>query len=84
MEQVRKLAYATLSNDAPTSNPTPYTHAPLMEVAKRVHYRMFPSSRGHMLFRLDSRADRDAVVDLSPIEHDGGHVTFERPKDTSN
>lgn len=72
MEWVGKLAYGTLSNDAPTSNPAPYSHAVLMEATERVHYRMFPSSRGHMLFRLDSRANRDAMVDLSPIENDGG------------
>lgn len=55
-----------------------------MEAVERVDYLMFPSSRGHMLLHFDSRADRDEVVDLSLIEHDGGHVTLERPEDTSN
>lgn len=37
-----------------------------------------------MLLRFDSRANRDAVVDPSPIIHHGGHVNLERSKKTSN
>lgn len=57
MERLGTLAYVTLSDDAPTSTPVPYIRAVLMEATERVHYRMHPSSRGHMLLCFDSGAD---------------------------
>lgn len=84
IERLGTLAYVTLSDDAPMSTPAPYIRATLMEVAEHVHYRMHPSSRGHRLLHFDSKVDRDAMVDLSPIHHEAGHLTLECPKDTSN
>lgn len=77
MEQAGCIAYAFLNEDAPTFAPTPFIRSVVFSVAGPMHYRMFPSSRGHILPHFDSRADRDAVVDLCPIIHDGGERSEE-------
>lgn len=84
MERAGRFAYVFLNDAAPTDSPAPFIHAAISSVAFGAHFRMFPSSRGHMLLRFDSRAARDAVVDMAPFVHDGGRVSLERSEETSN
>lgn len=83
MERAGKIAFASLNADALTTSPAPFIRAAIFSVAEGVHYRTFASSRGNLLLRFDSRADRDAVVDCSPIHHEGGRVLLEKAEDTT-
>jgi hypothetical protein len=83
MERAGKIAFASLNANAPTTSPTPFIRVAIFSVAKGVHYHTFASSRGNLLMRFDSRADRDTVVDRSPIHQEGGCVLLEKVKDTT-
>ncbi|CAL4887507.1 unnamed protein product [Urochloa decumbens] len=52
--------------------------APLMQV------ELLPSSRGVMLLRFASLADREDIRGLSPIVHEGVQLTVTRPEETCN
>lgn len=79
-----KIAYASIAEDGPVHIPAPFVHSALFSAAPGIHYRMFPSSRGHMLLCLDSMAERDYMVHLSPIAHDGSHVSLVRSEEGLN
>ena len=49
-----------------------------------VRVELLPSSRGVMLLRFATAADRDLVRGMSPIMHDGATLELERPEETSN
>ncbi|CAN6330814.1 unnamed protein product [Urochloa humidicola] len=84
MEFAYRVAYAFLDDDAPTGNPAPFIRSAIYSVAKAVHYRMFPSTRGAMMLLFDSRTLRDAVVADAPIVYNGGTLTFEKSEESSN
>lgn len=84
MELAGRTAFTFINLDGPMDNPGPYIHSVLFTVAPTIHYRLIPSSRGHMLLRFDSKADSDAVASLSPIIHNGTRLTLERSEETSN
>ncbi|RCV37067.1 hypothetical protein SETIT_8G033200v2 [Setaria italica] len=85
MKFAHRVAYAFLNEDAPTANPAPFIRAAIYSAANAaVHYRMFPSSMDTMMLVFDSQMLRDAVVEESPIIHDGGRVTLEKSEEASN
>jgi hypothetical protein len=84
IERVWRTAFALINDDGPIATPAPYIHFVLFAVAPNTHYRLIPSSRGHMLLKFDSKADRDAVANLNPIIHDGARLTIERTEESSN
>lgn len=83
-EHVGKIAYAFINIDRPSNNPAPFIYAALFSAAPMLHCRLHTSSRGNMMLHFGSRGDRDAVVDLSPIIHDGTRLSLERADETSN
>jgi hypothetical protein len=80
MAHASKIAYASVAEDGPVHNPAPFIHS----AAPGIHYRMFPSSRGHMLLCFDSMAEHDYMVHLGPITHDGSHVSLVRSEEGPN
>jgi hypothetical protein len=84
MARASKIAYASVTEDGPVHNPAPFIHSALFSAAPGIHYRMFPSSRGHMLLHFDSMAERDYMVHLSPITHDGSHVLLVHSEEGPN
>lgn len=72
MERAGRIAFASLNEDALTFCPAPFICAAIFSVVGHIHYSPFAASYGHLLLQFDSRADRDVVVDLSPIIHEGG------------
>jgi hypothetical protein len=84
MARASKIAYASVAEDGPVHNPAPFIHSALFSAAPGIHYHMFPSSRGHMLLRFDSMAEHNYMVHLSPITHDGSHVSLVRSEEGPN
>jgi hypothetical protein len=84
LEFSSRVAFTFLNEEAPMTNPAPYTQAALFTVANNVHYMMFPSSQGSMMLMFDSMVKQDAVVHMSSIVHDGGHASLECSEETSN
>lgn len=84
MERASKIAYALINIDRSTDNPSPFICATLFSVAPTVHCSLHPSSRGCMMLRFNNSGDRDAMVDLCPIFHDGACLSPKRSEETSN
>ncbi|CAL4982690.1 unnamed protein product [Urochloa decumbens] len=84
MERAHRIAYAFVHDDAPTGNVAPYIRAAIFAAAPGAHFRLFPSSRGTMALRFDSKAMRDYVVDQSPLLHDEGRIDLERSEEGDN
>lgn len=82
MERAGRTAYALISEDGPIFSPAPFIYAAIFSVAPRTGFRMFPSSRGHMMVRFDSVAESDFIVDMSPIAHGGAQLSLERSEES--
>jgi hypothetical protein len=83
MERVGRIAFTTLNEDSPTFNPAPSSVQCCSRWLSRSTTALSPPPE-NLLLRFDSRADRDVVVDLSPIIHEGRRITLERSEKTTN
>lgn len=54
MEFASRVVFATINEDAPTASPAPFIRGAMFSVANNVHFRMFPSSQGHMMLVFNS------------------------------
>lgn len=83
MDRASKIAYTFINEDGPVHASAPYLRSTI-SIDQGVHFRMFPSSRGHKLLRFDSKAEHDLIMDISPIIHDGAHVSLEWSEESPN
>ncbi|KAG2591410.1 hypothetical protein PVAP13_5NG479886 [Panicum virgatum] len=79
-----RLAFAYVTPAEAGASVALFLRAALASVAPTVPVELLPSSRGAMLLRFTSAADREAVRELSPFTHAGATLELERPQETSN
>jgi hypothetical protein len=56
----------------------------MFSVVPTVHFTMHASSCVNIMLRFDSRGDRNVVLGLNPIIHDGARISLERVEEMSN
>ncbi|CAN6340865.1 unnamed protein product [Urochloa humidicola] len=78
------FAYAYVSADASASNIAPFIIEAILHADPGISVQPLPSSRGSMLLRFLSLADREAAIALSPISYASGLVRLQRPEHAPN
>ncbi|CAN6327691.1 unnamed protein product [Urochloa humidicola] len=79
-----RLTFAYVHPSEVSVNAAPFIRAAISSVAPHVSVELLPSSRGTMLLRFATQADREHVRSFSPIHHAGGELKLERPQETNN
>lgn len=80
----QRLLFAFIEPPVPMLEVSPFIRKALRSVAPLLPVDLLPSSRGAMLLRCASLADRDALHLLGPIFCDGSQLHFQKPEETSN
>ncbi|CAO2194895.1 unnamed protein product [Urochloa humidicola] len=84
LDVAARLAFAYVAPPEVGANTALFIRAAISSVAPQIHVELLPSSRGAMLLRFTCHEDREYVRLQSPIVHNGGELTLERPQETSN
>lgn len=84
MERVWRLTFVFINVDDPTDELAPYIRTVLSAAVPNLPCRLIPFSRGHMMLRFASKADRDSFATMSPINHDGATLTVEKAEEADS
>lgn len=83
-EVLDRLLYAYIDPPIPVADVNAFLRAALATVEPNMPVEFLPSSRGAMLFRCGTIADRDLLRGYSPIHHQGIQLSLQRPDECSN
>ena len=83
-ELSERLLFAFVEPPVPMLEVSFFLRSALRALAPRLPVDLLPSSRGALLLRCESAADRDLLHRLGPVSHEGHMLHLQKPEETSN